>query len=941
MEGLIIVALLLLAYVVVFPLILLVKLGQARRLMEEQGAEIARLAAEVDGHSRRLARLPEGRPPEAETPPEAGSQPERAADAADQEAVVSASAPPDPEEAPAADPARQTGSAWSGGVRSEPPPIPAAPRPARSEPKGPGLIDRLASTWMIWVGGLALGLSVVFLFRYAVDQGWLTPMARVVAGLVTGGLMLSAAEWTRARPPRALERAIRTDYIPPVLTGTGLFAVFVSLFAAHALYGLLGPATGFVALGLTAYAGLALSLRHGMLVALIGLVMGYLVPALVSAPEAAAVPLFLYLFILSAGCLAVMHWRKWWIFAYLTIAGAFLWPALWMLSDWTLADQGILMGYALGLAALFAILSTDLPVKMPGHPLWRFVVSVLTRSSGVGFVLAGGLLLWLADAAGYNMAAFAGFGVYGALAMVLGARRDALEGLVPIAALAALAVFLSWPPPVAISPPEALEELGRASGGTALWRYVIPAEFATFYRALIGIGALFGLGGFLGLRWGRSPVIWAGVAAAMPVLLFAIGYWRIAEFEVDLNWGATGAMIAVLLFGGAMVAARMKPPRRDLPLGLFAAGTTAALSLAIACLLREAWLTVSLAAEVLALAWIWSRLPLRELRALTLLLASVVILRLVLNPALLDYEGTVFGTFHWVLYGYGLPALAMWLASRLFRAGGDALAGTVLEITAAGFTFLMVALQLRLWTAGSLKEDNWDLFDLATQTVWGLTAAALLVRRELQSRHGWAAIAGQWLLLVTVLVIVLGSVVMLSPLVTVQRIGSWPVANLLGLAYLLPAAILLLLGLRRGFFVLTEAQRGLALAVAGGLIFVDLTLETRRAFWGEAMMWQAQTQPGNAEVYAYSVVWILYALALLALAVLFRGRFLRQASMAVLMLAVAKVFLYDMSDLTGLYRVASFLGLGVVLIGIARVYQRFALDGRAPQGPAAGPDPAP
>jgi uncharacterized membrane protein len=38
---------------------------------------------------------------------------------------------------------------------------------------------------------------------------------------------------------------------------------------------------------------------------------------------------------------------------------------------------------------------------------------------------------------------------------------------------------------------------------------------------------------------------------------------------------------------------------------------------------------------------------------------------------------------------------------------------------------------------------------------------------------------------------------------------------------------------------------------------------------------------------------------------------------------VLKVFLYDMSDLTGLYRVASFLGLGLTLIAIGHVYRRF------------------
>ena len=53
---------------------------------------------------------------------------------------------------------------------------------------------------------------------------------------------------------------------------------------------------------------------------------------------------------------------------------------------------------------------------------------------------------------------------------------------------------------------------------------------------------------------------------------------------------------------------------------------------------------------------------------------------------------------------------------------------------------------------------------------------------------------------------------------------------------------------------------------------------------------------------------------------------LRHASLVVLIVAVVKVFLYDASDLTGLYRVASFLGLGLTLIGIGYIYRRFVSE---------------
>ena len=50
---------------------------------------------------------------------------------------------------------------------------------------------------------------------------------------------------------------------------------------------------------------------------------------------------------------------------------------------------------------------------------------------------------------------------------------------------------------------------------------------------------------------------------------------------------------------------------------------------------------------------------------------------------------------------------------------------------------------------------------------------------------------------------------------------------------------------------------------------------------------------------------------------------LRWASLAVIALAVAKVFLIDMSALTGLWRALSFLGLGGCLIALGWAYQRF------------------
>ena len=52
---------------------------------------------------------------------------------------------------------------------------------------------------------------------------------------------------------------------------------------------------------------------------------------------------------------------------------------------------------------------------------------------------------------------------------------------------------------------------------------------------------------------------------------------------------------------------------------------------------------------------------------------------------------------------------------------------------------------------------------------------------------------------------------------------------------------------------------------------------------------------------------------------------MRQAALLSVALAVLKIFLWDMAELEGLYRVASFLGLGLCMVGLGWFYQRQVL----------------
>jgi len=167
--------------------------------------------------------------------------------------------------------------------------------------------------------------------------------------------------------------------------------------------------------------------------------------------------------------------------------------------------------------------------------------------------------------------------------------------------------------------------------------------------------------------------------------------------------------------------------------------------------------------------------------------------------------------------------------------------------------------------------------------------------------------------------IVLLQLLFSNPVLTQDPVGSTPLINLLFFAYALPVVLTLLLAREMRSWDSGLWSRGLA-GLAILLVFVYLSLEVARAFQGPVL---SVSDPSDAEFYAYSLVWLIYAGLLLALGIYREQTVLRYASLGVLLITVVKVFVLDMADLTGLYRVASFLGLGFSLVSIGFLYQRF------------------
>jgi hypothetical protein len=88
--------------------------------------------------------------------------------------------------------------------------------------------------------------------------------------------------------------------------------------------------------------------------------------------------------------------------------------------------------------------------------------------------------------------------------------------------------------------------------------------------------------------------------------------------------------------------------------------------------------------------------------------------------------------------------------------------------------------------------------------------------------------------------------------------------------------------------------------------------------------------------FTYSAWFMLFGAILLAVGFWRRSAFLRWQALLLIAVSIGKVFLVDMSELSQGYRILSFLGLGVLLLGVSYIYQRDLLNLRGQHTPETG-----
>lgn len=741
----------------------------------------------------------------------------------------------------------------------------------------------------VWVGGISLALAGFYMVKYSIENNLVSPEVRVLFAIIMGLGFLGAGKWLFHRP--GIANAAR---ICQALTGAGITCLYGAFFAASSLYTLIPPAAGFIGmLGVTALA-VIFSLSQGAAVAIFGLVGGFLTPILIGSKEPNTLLLFLYLSGLSLSLLYVARRQNWAWLALPVYCLSLLWALGWVVGAWRMDDAIWVSIYLLVLmfAAPFVFFKKDGEGATSPLPKYASVLGCF------GSLL---ILSVITARAEFTSLHWSMFGLAGLGSMALAVFKPRLYHYAPAAA-GAVTAFLLW-----------------------TWQ---PSEIVEFMKIAGMFAVIYFAAGVSFVFRSPTPLWWSKLAILSLPILYILSYLkfghdvRVAETLPHLWTWTAGIVAFVTVSLTASLQKKLSPDlvHKDKVVALSSLLSVTFLSWGLYLALDAQYLMLAYALQVAAVAWILQRYTYPFVSHALKVAAGLFVL------SLLPYAEALGALILLRNYPHltpdNFPVLPLLAASALLTGAGSlklerywkyALYGTSAVL---GTAILFALTQFGL---NHLMPEGYDRFLARVMTLDLVWAAALL--------SIWATTRftkpGVQTLSMALIAYASSQTILVDLLMYFPKsstpVGDVPLFNLLVLAYAVPAL---------GFYVSARylqlwekvqfTKPASIAALAYGLLFV--TLEVSHFYHAPQLGGSPRTL---AEIYTYSVVWLISGIGLLVMGTLNRSRLLRVASLLVICGTVCKVFLYDASELDGILRVLSFLGLGLSLLGLSFFYTRF------------------
>jgi len=776
----------------------------------------------------------------------------------------------------------------------------------------------LGGNTIVRVGLVILFVGLSFLARYAASAGLFPIELRLALVAAVGMGLLAVGLRTRAhRPGFAL-----------ALQGTGVATIYLTIFAAARLFGLLPILPAFGLMIVVCAFGCALALRqNAQSLAVASFAGGFAVPLLLGGKDGSTSGLFGYFTVLNLAVLFIAGRRSWRAVNLVGVFATFGMATLWGFANYVPVEYPVAQGFLALSVLIYAAAAIGYARNTPGR-LGHVVDSTLLFGPAIaGFGLQVGLVRHEPFGSAYAALGFA------ALYLILGAATLRRRGDFRVLgeSMVALGVgFATLAVPLAFgarwtSAAWALEGVAAFYIGMRQQRW-LPRVFGL---ALQAVAALVFVADFDG-NLSAVPFANAGFTGAMLIALAALATaWWLRRVPADQGsrLGAAYARIEerlprpVFLFGfAAWIAAWAVEAARAVPAA--AIGTTAAIGArGVPVLSAHLQLLATMLAFV-ASAWIWAAIG----RARDWDVATWPS-RVTLVALALAFLGSVAGGHH-VLHR---PDWAIWAAAigmhlRLLflndREGGGADGERWLGATHVGGvllgTFMLVDCLWLGLDAGKLWDTSWPgvMFLVSgTAVLLGLVLAGKSGRgwpfdrhRAAYSRTAALPIAG--LVFAGALATALFASGRTEPLPYVPLLN--PVDLTIGLAL-----ATLVLWRRAVMSAVSPGSSGAnwpwALAALGFVIlnsvWLRLAHHSLRVAWDSpALLNSFVVQTGLA------ILWTLLALGVMTLANRRALRAVWLAGAGLLGLVVLKLLLIDLTNAGGAERIVTFIAVGALML---------------------------
>ncbi|MBI1841923.1 MAG: DUF2339 domain-containing protein [Verrucomicrobia bacterium] len=358
---------------VVLPIVNAIHMSEGRRTTKSLVDRVELLAAEVQSLRKRLDAAAPGLPSSAEPGPKPRAETEepgatrREKPPQPQDFPQDATTPPQPadEVTTPSTPSIPEEELISGMIAKAPaaleekpqgpPPIPPSipPIPPRTtQPPGP---RKPAIQWetfvgaklIMWLGGLLLFLTAAYFVKYSIEKDMIPPEVRVTLGFLLGiGLVVGGFALKR----KAYEAASQT------FCATGIVILYAVTFACRSAYHFAAftPGMTFALMALITTSAFLLAVRmNALVVAVLGMVGGFLTPVLLSTGVDNPLGLFGYVALLNVGLIAVALARPWGFLVALAAAGTGLMELGWAERYLNVEKLSVALWTHIGFNALF------------------------------------------------------------------------------------------------------------------------------------------------------------------------------------------------------------------------------------------------------------------------------------------------------------------------------------------------------------------------------------------------------------------------------------------------------------------------------------------------------------------------------------------------------------------------------------------------------------